>query len=234
MAIIVDVILVLIIAYNVWTGYKQGLINALAGIASMILAALCTLMFLTPVTNYINDNYMADYVSKQTISTLQINIDEASNDDFLNALSTKAEEFKAVGDKLGIKNEKIDEVVEKAKTMTEDKEGAVQEVTAPLSQKISRVMAFIILFAAMSVLVRIILAAVNGFFQMPLLRGANKLLGAGIGAIEGVVIVFIASLLIYNILPKLMAIPGSNIPFGFALDSYIVNLLGKINILSFL
>ena len=234
MFIIVDIILILILAYNIWTGYKQGLINALAGIASIILAALCTLMFLTPVTNYINDNYMADYVAKQTITTLQINIDEASNDDFINALAAKAEDIKEAGEKLGIKNEQINEVVEKAKTMADDKEGAVKEVTAPLSERISKVVAFIALFAAMSVLVRILIAAVNGFFKMPLLRGANKLLGAGIGAVEGLVIVFVISLLIYNVLPKLMAIPGTNIPFGFALDSYIVNLLGKINIFAFL
>lgn len=231
MAIIADIILILIIASSIYQGYRQGLIKSLAGVASMAVAILGAIIFLSPMANYINTNHVAPFITEKIMVSTDVNFDNMSDEEFANKITESSKDLKELAVKFGVKAEDVDKLVEAAKNPEGAKSEAVNKMTEPISMKVSKFIAFAVLYIGLSILVRIALIFLNNIFKMPLLKGANKLLGAGIGGIEGIIIVFVISLIAYNLLPKIMAIPDVNLPLQFISDSYIVNLLGKINVL---
>ena len=72
---IADIVVVALIAFSAFLGYKKGFIKTGFGMVSFILALVITFMFYTPVMNYLKENtgveeWLTEYLN---------NIDFASN-----------------------------------------------------------------------------------------------------------------------------------------------------------
>jgi len=68
MGIILDVIIVAIIALNVYFCYKKGLVNLAVGLIAVVAAIILSVMFYKPVTNLVVENTELDEIIENTLN----------------------------------------------------------------------------------------------------------------------------------------------------------------------
>ena len=229
MSVIVDLILILIIAISVFEGYKRGLIGSIAGTLSIIVAVSGAFLFLTPTAKFIDEKYVNSYVSEKTASTINVDFEQINQNELLEKVESQKDKILDVAEKFGIKRSDAESVIKKAKEKT-DKTEIMTTMTAPMADKISRLLAFAVLFVGLSIVLKIIIIIVNSILKLPILKETNRLLGLALGGIKGILIVGIISLIILNLIPRIQSIPGVNIQFGDIINSKIVQLFKGIKV----
>ena len=88
-----------------------------------------------------------------------------------------------------------------------------EAIENPLVLPVVRIISFFILYSAMNVIVSIAILLVCKVFKLPVLKSFNKLLGAIVGGLRGVIIVAVVSIVLGLIA---MVVPGTE--FTQALD----------------
>jgi hypothetical protein len=65
------------------------------------------------------------------------------------------------------------------------------KVAAPLITAVTHAVLFVILLVLSYVILMIVVGLIDKFFKLPVLKTANKLLGGALGAVKGVILVFL-------------------------------------------
>ena len=108
--------------------------------------------------------------------------------------------------------------------------GALAEaVVAPIASAISYVVSFILIFIAAIVLLSILTHVLDLFAKLPVLKSANKLLGALAGLIYGIIIVWVLSIVLRFALPYLSAVNPALFPSTLFEDSFSLRLIYSLN-----
>lgn len=197
MSIIIDFILIIIGASAVITGYKAGLVKTVLSFARTIVAFVVAYAFTPYLAPVFYDNYIlgkiADGIEK-TIASLSLNNGEY---DFGRLLEDGPKALSQILEKYGIEFESLNDFVS---GMSETGEGAVRKISefisAPTATVISNALAFIIIFAVAFVVLLIVSRLIEAIFRAPILKTADKLGGLVLGAVNGVFVLWILSLVL--------------------------------------
>ena len=197
---IIDLVLVLIVLFFVWRGYKDGLILGVLGIVAIIVSFA--------VANIVANTYSGEFTAMLQPFASGI-VDKAISDALPESEDGAALAPDALGDvytitftalrKVGLSEKAASQIAEKAS-------GQVGYATAKLSDRVTEYLceklAFIIVFAVSFILLAIVFATIGNIinlaFSLPGLESVNRIAGAAFGFSKGVLILlFIACLFRY-------------------------------------
>lgn len=175
---ILDIILGLIILASAVYGYKRGFIKSIWGIAAWGITIAAVYAAMNPTIELLNGTKTAVNINNSIYTAVA---DKLTADNNLSlSQATGLPEWAVKGISL---NDVIDNGVEiTAHT-------AADTITDTVIKIIASVGLFIIIRAVLGILFGII----NAVFHLPLLNGANRLLGAALSVVGAMIIVYIAA-----------------------------------------
>lgn len=167
MGITVDLIIIGIIALSTFLGYRKGLISLGIKLCAFIIAIAVTFIIYKPVSNLVINVTSID----ETIE---------------NAIFEKANDI--------IPTEQNDEIstqlVENAKT------GLLPEAAREIAINIVTGGVILIIFIGVKIALRFVTAIANAIAKLPILKQFNKLGGSLYGVLRGLLIIYIAMIVI--------------------------------------
>lgn len=165
---VVDIIIIAILALSIFLGYRKGLIELGIKAVAVIIAIVGTLILYRPITNIIVDTTNLDENLQQTIMEKSGSI---------------------VGD--GTTENAVEEGI-----VSEIQNQMLPEAAHELSLNIIRAGVMIVLYIVIKIALRFVTALANLIAKLPILDQFNKLGGIVYGAIRGLLIIYVALLII--------------------------------------
>lgn len=165
---VVDIIIIAVLALSIFLGYKKGLIELGIKAVAVIIAIVGTLILYRPITNIIVDTTNLDENLQQTIMEKSGSI---------------------VGD--GTTGNAVEDGI-----VSEIQNQMLPEAAHELSLNIIRAGVMIVLYIVIKIALRFVTALANLIAKLPILDQFNKLGGIVYGAIRGLLIIYVALLII--------------------------------------
>ena len=237
MGAIIDIIIVAIIAYSIIMAVRRGFVKTVIGTMGFFIAIAVALMICSPVADFLEESGFGTSISRYVDSVVD---DVINEDNYLGAFEDNGEEsvlFKIC------KTFGADEQYDDMKASYDQwREAGIQSarnylknaIKGPAVDLCCSILAFLILFFAARILLKIAEIIIGKIVDLPVLKQANKLLGGVAGVALAVVRVYIACLILKWIVP----VAGS---FGWewainanVYDSYLFSLFEGANFLSYL
>ncbi len=195
MRVVWDLLIVAILAFCAWRGYRKGLIKTLFGLAGVLLAFVGAISLKGVVGGYIDQAFVHKPVENFVISTIAgskvgsyetalENVDVAKE---IEQMPSALRELLAVAD--------IDpqEIIDRAtKQGNSAKKELVACIADPISATISTAIAFIVLFILLSILCVVAAKFLSAVCNLlPLGKQINQIGGILAGVLKGAVVVFV-------------------------------------------
>lgn len=189
---IVDIVLLLVIAYSVIVAVKKGFLRMLLEFIAYIVAIVSATLSANHFAPKLYESYFKDGVYRGLQArmgdseTIQI-IDQARD-----AISSVPGELRAVAEKFGVN---VTGLTEKLEGMNHD--GSVSlgiiadDIVAPIIISVCKITIFVLVTVIIIAILRIVISAINNIFKLPVLRTVNGLLGGVLGFILGLIKVFL-------------------------------------------
>lgn len=197
MAYILDGVVILIFLMAVYSGYRRGFVVSVIYLVGCVAAALVSLALCKPLAVSVYDMFLSNRV-QQTVSSQVSNANAKDTASLSNSVAQAMKDLPGPVSNFmsasGYTPEKIAESLSgKANESSADLTNAiVNTVVRPVSISLLQALCYVVLFAVMMILVGIVASTVNHVFRLPLLRKINGGLGAVLGAVRGVLYVFLA------------------------------------------
>ena len=189
MNFICDGILILVAAICIIASMKRGFISASKKILALILTAvllssvqpaMLTMLQSTPASDAIRN-----MVSKNISSSYKR---EGLPED---ADTTDTEETKVIVSSLGFPKFMENSITKTVSGMTEIKNNVMETVTDAVTLMIMKLLSVILLFLIVKFFVFLLLKILESLFKLPGLKTINRLLGAGLGVINALLLIYI-------------------------------------------
>lgn len=171
------VLAILLIAAMI--GLKKGAVKMLFSFFSLLLTIILATIISPIVSEKLQQTAVYDSVYQKTYQYVNERIMQAAADTMDEAM----------------KELELPDIIQKVIKQEQHIEITQATVAVVISTKITRiifdVLVFVITFIIASLLVKIIATALNIVAMLPVIHGANRLLGLGIGLLEGLLVVWI-------------------------------------------
>ncbi len=223
MSLLIDVIVIAAFAVCFIRGIKKGFIKSIIGIVIVIAAIFGSVQFSPALAKKMNDKF----IHKSVVSVAKDAIPRVDTETLVNEMPSA---FKKVLDRFGTKPEDIKELFENSdpnETEEQKRDRIAEKMGAPLAKAISKALAFLIVFALLYVVLLIASLIICALVKLPILKAADKLLGALLGGASGLLLAWGISLAICALLPHLSVLYEGVIPETVIENSIVVKFLGK-------
>lgn len=189
---IIDLVLIGIITASVLVAKKRGFLKSSYTILSLIISAVLIVTLQQPFTDYLSASALGqtvrDKVQVQVMGTAEKEMEEIDDEE-------DGETAVKVGEMMGLPSFLMDFLDEKLQKQTEAvetmKNDALTVLTETVTEVILKIASIILLFLAVRLGVFLLLRLLNILFKLPLLSGINSFLGMLVGALNGLLIVYI-------------------------------------------
>lgn len=197
--LIIDAILILIFAATVFEGRRKGFFKTVLSLVATAISVLIAYEYSAPLAEWANEvfiqkaavNTFAEAISAHLSSGTQAIID-AIPDYIVKAAEAGGVTVSTVVSDIG---SSID-----AMQAAEQIYGGIYSI---LVFPILSVIAFVVIYAISHAVLSFGISFINNIFKLPVLKSLNKLLGGVVGAIKGIVIVSILSIVLVIVSPIL-------------------------------
>lgn len=180
MGIILDIIIVAIIALNVYLCYKKGLVNLAVGLIAVFAAIVLSVLFYKPVTNIIIENTQFDEtIEKSIIENFSADVPEGAEVGYTGILSYLETE---VGNAVN-------------KTQNE----VVYESAGAISIKVINLISFIVIFTVVRVALFALTFIADVITSLPILKQLDDVGGILYGIIKALLIIYVVLAVIFFI-----------------------------------
>lgn len=174
MGIVIDIILVLIVAFSAFLGYKKGLVELGAKLFAGIIAIVITLIIYKPVGNIVIKN---------------TSIDEKIENTILEKTTNVIDENSKISD-----NKYIQDASDNA--VSQVKEEVIPEQARNIAVNVVYVATALILFIVSKIVLSIVISLANAVASLPILKQFNEIGGFLYGLVRGAIISFVLILVI--------------------------------------
>ncbi len=229
MSLIIDIVLIIIIALCIYTGYKNGFIKTVLKLFSGVAAFLFAYIF-SPILSKLFYNATFGTI-KSVISEKLL---DAAESDGVSSLFSENGAISELGKLIESCGLSIDELKTLASSFTSAEDISVslaEKIAAPAANAISYVIAFIILFIIGVIAVTVLSGALNLVSKLPVINGANKLLGLLLGILTAIVFSTVYMTVIKLSVPYLSVVSPDTFPSDVLDKAYVFNFVYKLNIL---
>lgn len=181
MGIILDIVLIAIIALNVFICYKKGLVKLAVGLIAVAAAIILALVFYKPVSNLIIEN-----------TELDENIEKAIINNFTSE-TQEGQEVRYVS-VLDYLQKYVDDAVNKTQTEI------VTQTAGMMAVKIINVVVLIGIFLLVRVVLLLLTFISDIITSLPILKQFNDVGGVLYGAIKALLIIYIILTIVFFIM----------------------------------
>lgn len=181
MGIILDIVLIAIIALNVFICYKKGLVKLAVGLIAVVAAIILALVFYKPVSNLIIEN-----------TELDENIEKAIINNFTSE-TQEGQEVRYVS-VLDYLQKYVDDAVNKTQTEI------VTQTAGMMAVKIINVAVLIGIFLLVRVVLLLLTFISDIITSLPILKQFNEVGGVLYGAIKALLIIYIILSIVFFIM----------------------------------
>ncbi|PWM26833.1 MAG: hypothetical protein DBX36_03750 [Oscillospiraceae bacterium] len=228
MSLAIDIILAVIIILPVILGIKRGFVKTVMGLVS-VLIAICASYILTPYLsplcrNKIVEPYMRTPVESQIESMLDAS-GETFDTESLENLSEIPDVVKNICDTFGIDIQDIKSNEEIDKQSPD--QSISDHITELILSRTAYIIAFISVFIAAAIVLRIITIILCAICKMPILNSINRIAGAVFGFCFGGISAFVIAKLLILLLPTLVSV-NPELFGGAAEQSVLLKLIGNL------
>ena len=206
--IILDIIVVAIIALNVYLCYKKGLVNLAVGLIAVVSAIILSVIFYKPVTKLIIENTQFDETIEKTIVETFVPEGETN------------EETKYVGILSYLENE-VGNAVNDAKNEV------VYETAGAMAEKIINLIVFIAIFIVVRVALFALTLVADAITSLPILKQFNDVGGVLYGLIKSLLIIYV----ILAVVTLIVSLTANTAISNAIASSYITKFFYEHNIL---
>ncbi len=241
-SLILDGVAVLITVISLIVGIKRGFFKSLALLLAVVAAIFVSMTFSDRFAGWLNEKFVSENVNEKISGMLQKLIPAETADtsvpeggenggsgntgddkSFLEALTNGEDVFSEILKRLG---SSVDGLIDQIKGKAGDSlKSAVDALSKPLSEKISKGVAVIILFAATLIFSLIIIKLFDVIFSTKPLSGINRLLGGIVGLLKGLLLTFIFCYAACRLVPSIAGLTES-IPTDIIEKTFIVKHFG--------
>ncbi|MBQ3082272.1 MAG: CvpA family protein [Clostridia bacterium] len=238
MGAIIDIIIVAIIAYTIIMAVKKGFVKTVIGALGFFLAIAIAVAFCGPLADFLEEGGFGTSVSRTVDDLIDSNVDEENyegifnNEDGEESVLLKICKTFGAADRYDDMSDNYNEWRDAG--IASAREYLKTSIKGPAVDLCCGILAFLLVFVAAWILLKVAEIVIGKAVDLPVLKQANKLLGAISGVILAVVRVYIACLVIKWLVP----VAGS---FGWEwalnvdlTDSYLFNAFESVNFLSYL
>ena len=199
MGIIIDVIIVAIIALSAYFAYKKGLIGTLFSLLGTVIAIVLAVNLCGAVSGFIDTNYVNPAVKTSIVKAVDASVVgeryeqiTVNADEFRAKLEQMPQSLKSILDMAGISSDQVIKNVQSGM----DLDKIINDIAAPISITISRVVAlvglFFIFFIALWIVTKLLTAV---FSLLPVGKKLNAFGGLVFGILRGILIAFVIATL---------------------------------------
>lgn len=211
--IILDVILIAIIALNIFIGYKKGLVKLAVGLIAVLASIIIAMLLYKPVSNVIIENTEIDENIKSTIIS---NFTKDTESEVEDTSTEKTDDgFMKYIEKY------VDDTVNKTKNEI------VIEASEVISVKVINVCVFIGIFIIARLLMILLTFIADIIMSLPILKQFNEIGGILYGAVKALLIIYIILAIMFFI----VYITGNSAISDAITSSYITKLFYNNNLL---
>ena len=191
--LILDIIFSLILIFNVILGIKKGAIKIFLSLLAVICAAFITYCFSTTITAYLYNNYVEPAITDKIYSSIQ---NGETSEDILPDFIVKN------ADNVGLE---LDKLSLSSSLSRANVEGFVKNTLSETASAVIKVIVSLTMFLVIWLILKLLLNLFNKIVKYSYVDGFNSALGGAVGGIKGVIIIvlicFILSALVKNIIP---------------------------------
>ncbi len=189
---IFDLVLIGIITASVLVARRRGFLKSSYTVLSLIISAVLIVTLQQPFTDYLTSSALGQTVREKV--ELQV---LGTAEDEMPQISGEEDEETAVkvGEMMGLPtflmdflDEKLEKQAQAVETMKND---ALTVLTDTVTEVILKIASIILLFLAVRLGVFLLLRLLDIIFKLPLLSGVNSFMGMIVGALNGLLIVYI-------------------------------------------
>lgn len=208
--IVVDLILVAIIALNVFLGYKKGLIKVAFNFLAFFIAIIMTIILFKPISNLIIEKTQIDDNIEKGI------IENFSSKNYENNETQESSNFieKYI-------NERI------KTTATEAKDQAVESIAKTISIRLTEIITAIGLFVVIRILLILLRFLSDMLAELPIIKQCNEAGGIIYGLLKSVIIIYFILTIIFIV----SSINGNGFVNNAIDESYITKFLYNNNVI---
>lgn len=199
MFLILDLILIGIFALLVFLAARKGFLKTVLDIVAVILAIVLASALSTPIAQGCYENFVEDII----INTVKDNVDK-TNFDATIAAEEVAEAFEELpptivdlADAVGVN---FDKLIREADFEDVDVDDSVtqlvRKIAEPIAVKIMSAALFVILAIILMIVFKIVVIIICKATNLPVIGSADKLLGAILGGIKGLVFIGVIAIIL--------------------------------------
>lgn len=201
MHILIDVIIVLVFVITIFHYHRIGFVKALFSVCKFFISVVIAFSLASSLGSVISEKIVREPIRDTINDIIQSNADELNEGENISTLVEKLPgSIKILIDSSDSTTDVLDEDLEN-KLIDDETVAAVSDIISQkISNIISNIIAFLILFAISMILMSILATILDKLCQLPVIKQANKFLGALFGILCGAFHVFAASTIITLVL----------------------------------
>ncbi len=199
----IDGITALIIVIFAVSAYRKGFLNTITMLFGTIASLIVSLTLSSPIARFVYDNCISEKVGEVVSRHMSgVTIGDMASfsrnmDSLINELPSVISGMLQSG--FGLNIEKWYDKI--AAASVEDIASAVEEIIVePIAVGLLRVLTFFVLFLSLMLIVNIVAAFLKGVNHLPLIGTVNEVLGGVMGAVQGMLYVFVLAAVLWLML----------------------------------
>ena len=218
--LIVDLVLFCILALCAFLGYKKGALATLISLVGGIAALFVALLLASPISALLAESWVEPALTapiRDTITSF------AAENGGLNALlENPPAALGAVFETYGLDTQSM---------LASSADAIAAAIAKPAAAMVCYAAVFLVLLVVLLIAVRILISLAKKFNRIPLLGGANKLLGLAIGLLQGLIFACCAVSIFHMLLPYISLGDGSLFSSFAADGTFLYRPLSQINLI---
>ncbi len=185
MSYVIDIIIVLILIFTTWSGYKKGVVKSLTDLFGAVAAAVLASAVAVSVSDLIYESFVREGVYNRVFEILDKSDPSIAVRSFFETLPTFVIELL---EGRGITQASL---VDAAVGTSEVATNAIVDAVAPVFILIIQFFALIILFILFIIVIKALSGLLTGILKFPVLAQLNQGLGSVFGLLFGLVIAWL-------------------------------------------
>lgn len=197
----IDITIIIILIFNIVLGWSRGLIRSVTNLVSMILGFIAAKLYYLNMYDFLDGRFDLFIKIKEAVARTFSTI-EFPDTAVLESLSAK-ELSQTVGDTAYLQSitEKFFESEKFHDMMNSNVSNFSDGFSTWLAENILNILSMVIVFLGVFIGIRLVGYLLSGLFELPLLKGVNKLSGFIFGLVKGTFFAMIFVLLLVIVGP---------------------------------
>jgi len=208
MNLIFDGVILTAVILSVVLGTKRGFIKSVMGVCTLIAALFVAYAFSPLLSDYIERQPIIRSVSESITETIKsLSADNQGTYDLQRLFDDMPDAFRQIIDRYDADEKVLSEAVQPAPGADASRIDVLSELIAgPVTRAVSGVLAFLGLFVATVIVLKILTWLLDLIFRLPVLKTANTMLGFLFGAVAAIMWAWVLSSLSVTLIGAMSSI----------------------------